>query len=117
MKKIFHILTAALLLTGCTNDDTAIDNNTAKTVTFTATLAPLGGDATTRAITVNNQGTTNETLTTAWKKNEKIAVYYQTEPDTYKKATATVGTPNADGSAPITATLTDDGNLIDDTRN
>lgn len=106
MKKIFHILTAALLLTGCTNDDTAIDNNTAKTVTFTATLAPLGGDATTRAITVNNQGTTNETLTTAWKNNEKIAVYYQTEPDTYDKATATVGTPNADGSAPITATLT-----------
>ena len=107
MKKIFHILTAALLLTGCANDDTPIDNNTAKTVTFTATLAPKGG-ATTRAITVNNQGTTNETLTTAWKNNEKVAVYYQTgtEPVTYAKTEATVGTPNADGSAPITATLT-----------
>lgn len=130
MKKIFYILTAALLLTGCTVDDTAIDNNAAKTVTFTATLAPKGGasrdqsracssfgetqpalaegkggDDATRAITVNNQNTSNETLTTAWKNNEKVAVYYQTTSG-YAKTEATVGTPNADGSAPITATLT-----------
>ena len=47
MKKIFYILTAALLLTGCTVDDTAIDNNTAKTVTreskVEVTVAPEGG--------------------------------------------------------------------------
>ena len=113
MKKIFYILTAALLLTGallttgCTNDDTANDNNTAKTVTFTATLAPKGGGEATRAITVNNQNTINETLTTAWKVGEKIAICYQKTNGDYDKATATVGTPNADGSAPITATLTD----------
>ena len=72
MKKIFYILTAALLLTGallttgCTNDDTANDNNTAKTVTFTATLAPKGGDDATRAITTGTEGG-KEVLTTAWK--------------------------------------------------
>ena len=136
MKKIFYILTAALLLTGallttgCTNDDTANDNNTAKTVTFTATLAPKGGasrdqsracssfgetqpalaegkgGATTRAITTGTEGG-KEVLTTAWKSGEKIAIYYQKTNGDYDKATATVGTPNADGSAPITATLTD----------
>ena len=105
MKKIFYILTAALLLTGCTVDDTAIDNNASKTVTFTATLAPKGGGEATRNITVNNQNTSNETLTTAWKSGEKIALYYQTGPDTYAKVEATVGTPNADGTAPINATL------------
>jgi len=131
MKKIFYILTAALLtVTGCTVDDTAIDNNAAKTVTFTATLAPKGGasrdqsracssfgetqpalaegkggDDATRAITTGTEGG-KEVLTTAWKSGEKIALYYQTGPDTYAKVEATVGTPNADGSAPITATLT-----------
>ena len=111
MKKTFYILTAALLLTGallttgCTNDDTANDNNTAKTVTFTVTLAPKGG-ATTRAITTGTEGG-KEVLTTAWKSGEKIAIYYQKTNGDYDKATATVGTPNADGSAPITATLTD----------
>ena len=136
MKKIFYILTAALLLTGalltmgCTNDDTANDNNTAKTVTFTATLAPKGGasrdqsracssfgetqpalaegkggsDAT-RNITTGTEGG-KEVLTTAWKSGEKIAIYYQKTNGDYDKATATVGTPTADGSAPITATLT-----------
>jgi len=113
MKKTFHILTAALLLTGallttgCTNDDTAIDNNAAKTVTFTATLAPKGGGEATRAITVNNKGTANETLTTAWKSGEKIAIRYQKSDDSWAKVQATVGTPNDDGSAPITATLVD----------
>ena len=118
MKKIFYILTAALLLTGallttgCTNDDTANDNNTAKTVTFTATLAPKGG-ATTRAITVNNQNTSNETLTTAWKAGEKIAVYYQTGPDTYATAEANVDEVN-DGVATISASLTNamDGGTV-----
>ena len=138
MKKIFYVLTAALLLTGallttgCTNDDTANDNNAAKTVTFTATLAPKGGASrdqsracssfgetqpalaegkgggeATRAITVNNKGTANETLTTAWKSGEKIAIRYQKSDDSWAKVQATVGTPNDDGSAPITATLVD----------
>lgn len=129
MKKTFYVLTAALLLTGCTVDDTANDNNAAKTVTFTATLAPKGGasrdqsracssfgetqpalaegkgGATTRAITTGTEGG-KEVLTTAWAEGEKIAICYQKTNGDYDKATATVGTPNADGSAPITATLT-----------
>ena len=113
MKKIFYILTAALLLTGCTVDDTAIDNNAAKTVTFTATLAPKGGSDATRNITVNNQNTSNETLTTAWKNNEKVAVYYQTGPDTYATAEANVDEVN-DGVATISASLTNamDGGTV-----
>ena len=133
------LLTGALLTTACSNEDEAAVNiNNAQTVTFTATLAPKDGasrdqsqacssfgeaqpalaegkgGATTRAITVSNQNTSNETLTTAWKKNEKIAVYYQKNDDTYATATATVGEPNADGSAPISATLTNakDGSVV-----
>ena len=131
MKKIFYILTAALLLTGCTVDDTAIDNNAAKTVTFTATLAPKGGasrdqsracssfgetqpalaegkggsDAT-RAITVNNQNTINETLTTAWKVGEEIAVYYQKSDDTYATAKARVQSVDPTSHEATIATVT-----------
>ena len=118
------VLSAMAGLTSCANEDTALDNTTAqtaegRTVQFTATLAPKGeaqpelaegeGDngGQTRAITVNKQNTANETLNVAWKEGEKIAVYYQTGETTYATATATVGTPNGDGSAPITATLTD----------
>ena len=118
------VLSAMAGLTSCANEDTALDNTTAqtaegRTVQFTATLAPKGeaqpelaegnGDngGQTRAITVNDQNTANETLNVAWKEGEKIAVDYQTGETTYATATATVGTPNGDGSAPITATLTD----------
>ena len=115
-KRIYSIMAAALLTvagtlltTGCSSDDAAIDNATptmgGETIQFTATLAPKG-DATTRAITVNNQGSATETLTVDWAENEQIAVYYQKSDDSYATTTATVGTPNADGSAPITATLT-----------
>ena len=118
------VLSAMAGLTSCANEDTALDNTTAqtaegRTVQFTATLAPKGeaqpelaegnGDngGQTRAITVNDQNNANESLNVAWKEGEKIAVYYQTGETTYATATATVGTPNGDGSAPITATLTD----------
>ena len=107
------VLSAMAGLTSCANEDTALDNTTAqtaegRTVQFTATLAPKGDDGgQTRAITVNDQNTANETLNVAWKEGEKIAVYYQKTDDSYATATATVGTPNDDGSAPITATLPD----------
>ena len=108
MKKIFYILTAALLLTGCTVDDTAIDNNTAKTVTFTATLAPKGG-ATTRAITTGTEGG-KEVLTTAWEVGEKISVSYAQQHPTYGEgaglttATVTAVDPTT-GTATISAPL------------
>ena len=107
------VLSAMAGLTSCANEDTALDNTTAqtaegRTVQFTATLAPKGDNGgQTRAITVNDQNTANETLNVAWKKDEKIAVYYEKTNGEHATATATVGTPNDDGSAPITATLTD----------
>ena len=114
MKKIFHILTAALLLTGallttaCTNEEEAAVNiNNAQTVTFTATLAPKGDNGgQTRVITTGTEGG-KEVLTTAWTVNEHIAVYYQKNNDSYATVMATVGEPNSDGSVPISATLTD----------
>lgn len=117
MKKTFHILTAALLLTAgallttsCGNDDTAIDTNQpaqGRTVIFTATLAPMGDNGgQTRAITKDTKDG-KEILNVKWKENEEIAVYYQTgsNPDTYAKATAKVDAVN-DGVATISATLT-----------
>ena len=118
MKKTFHILTAALLLTagallttGCGNDDTAIDNGKdqpaqGRTVMFTATLAPKGDNGgQTRAITPGTKDG-KEILNVKWKENEEIALRYQTGPHTYATTTATVGKPNADGTAPISAPLT-----------
>ena len=108
------LLTAgALLTTACSNeDDATIENTTpsvgSETIQFTATLAPKGNDgAQTRAITTGTDGEGKEILNVTWKKNEQISVYYQKTDDSYATATATVGTPNGDGSAPITATLTD----------
>ncbi len=107
------VLSAMAGLTSCANEDTALDNTTAqtaegRTVQFTATLAPKGDNGgQTRAITVNEQNTANETLNVAWQKDEKIAVYYEKTNGEHATATATVGAPNDDGSAPITATLTD----------
>ena len=43
---------------------------------------------------------------TAWQAGETLAMYYQKNDDSFEIATVTVGTPRGDGSAPITATLT-----------
>jgi len=92
------VLSAMAGLTSCANEDTALDNTTARTaegrtVQFTATLAPKGeGDngGQTRAITVNDQNTANETLNVAWQKDEKIAVYYEKTNGEHATATAKV---------------------------
>ncbi len=102
----------ALLTTACSNEDTAIDNPTptegsGQTIQFTATLAPKSGDgAQTRAIK-KGKDEGKEILNVAWAEGEQVAVYYQKSDDSYATATATVGTPNGDGSAPITASLPD----------
>ena len=75
-------------------------------VSFTATLAPKSED-TIKAITSGRDGENKEILNVAWAGGEQVAVYYRKTDDSYATATATVGEPNADGSAPLTATLTD----------
>lgn len=108
------LLTAGALATSCSSEDNTIDGTpqtqqpAANEVKLTATLAPKGDDGTqTRAITTGIDANSKEILNVAWAEGEQVAVYYQKSDDSYATATATVGTPNGDGSAPITATLTD----------
>ena len=77
-----------------------------KVVYFTATLAPKG-EGSSRAITSDTDENGKEILNVKWKKDEKIAICYTKTDGTPTKVTATVGKPNADGSATFTATLTD----------
>ena len=118
MKKTYRFMAAALLITGallttaCSNDDEAVNNpegqSAARQFLFTATLAPKHADGDqTRAISVNDQGTANETLTTTWAEGEQIAVYYEKTDGSHATAIAPVGAPNSDGTASITATLED----------
>lgn len=102
------LLTAGAMATSCSNEDNISDGPQAQqpangTITLTATLAPKGGasrdQSGTRSVDADGK--------TAWVSGEKVAVYYQKTDDTYATATATVGKPNADGSAPITASLSD----------
>ena len=110
------LLASGALVTSCSIEDNTVDTTPQtmqpptgpNAITFTATLAPKEVyDSQTRSISVENQGTPNETLNVAWKEGEKISLRYQKSDDSWAKVKATVGTPNADGSAPFTATLTD----------
>ena len=125
MKKTYRfiavtlLMAGALLTTACSNDDAAINNpegqSAARSFLFTATLAPKGDDGgQTRNISVTDQGTADETLTTAWADGEQIAVYYEKNDGSHATAIATVGAPNSDGTASITATLEDavDGTTV-----
>ena len=118
MKKTFHILTVALLTavalltTGCTIEDTPIDGNDVPTVggatiQFTATLAPREG-ITTRAITTDKDANNKEVLNVAWKKDEKVCVYYLKNDGKYTRAKAIVtAVDETTGAATINATLAD----------
>lgn len=74
----------------------SINNAQPVEMTFTSTVAAK--DAT-KSVAADG--------VTAWVADEQITVYYQKTDDSFATATATVGTPNGDGSAPISATLTD----------
>lgn len=87
-------------------EDPEIQQPVVNVISFTATLAPKGEDPMSKAITSGTEAG-KEVLNVAWTAGEEIAVYYQKTDNSYATATATVGTPNPDGSAPITATLTD----------
>lgn len=123
------LLTAGALATSCSNEDNISDGPQQQpangTITLTATLAPKGGASRDQSGTRSGSGeaqpalgeakgdsggqtrSVDESGATAWVSGEKVAVYYQKDDDTYATATATVGEPNADGSAPITASLDD----------
>lgn len=117
-RQAYSIMAAALLLasgalltTACGNDDAAIDNpistvGNSQPIQFTATLAPKSGDgAQTRAITTGTDGEGKEILNVTWKKNEQIAIYYETT-NGHKTTTATVQTvDDKTGEATISATF------------
>lgn len=104
-------LIAAFSLASCNrmeeNPDNAQEIQQPAGIAFTATLAPKGENPQTKAISSGIDDNGKEILNVAWAEGEQVAVYYQKTDDSYATATATVGTPNGDGSAPITATLTD----------
>lgn len=111
MRRINYVLAVAALsvsaafLASCSKSETTLQPEEPQTIQFTATLAPKAEG--TKAIAIGKDGENKEILNVAWAEGEQVAIYYQKTDDTYATATATVGTPNPDGSAPITATLTD----------
>ena len=119
MKKIYHVLAVAALsvaaaaLASCSKTEAPIDNTTrqpegSQPIQFRATLAPKAEDPGTKAITVGTDGNGKEILNVAWKKDEKIAIYYQKTDNSYATATANVeSVDSGTGVATITASLPD----------
>lgn len=117
MRRINYVLAVAALsvsaasLASCSrteyipDEEPEVQQPVVNEISFTATLAPKGEDPGTKAITIGKDGENKEILNVAWAEGEQVAIYYQKTDDTYATATATVGTPNPDGSAPITASL------------
>ena len=104
-------LIAAFSLASCSRMEDIPDNaqeiQQPAEIAFTATLAPKGENPQSKAITSGKDSNGKDILNVAWAEGEQVAVYYQKTDNSYATATATVGTPNGDGSASITATLTD----------
>ena len=111
MRRINYVLAVAALsvsaafLASCSKSETTPQPEDPQTIQFTATLAPKAEG--TKAITIGTDGDNKEILNVAWKADEEIAIYYEKTDGTFDKVTATVGAPNPDGSAPITASLPD----------
>lgn len=111
MRRINYVLAVAAMsvsaafLASCCKSETTPQPEESQTIQFTATLAPKAEG--TKAITIGTDGENKEILNVAWAEGEQVAIYYQKTDNSYAAATATVGEPNPDGSAPITATLTD----------
>ncbi len=100
LKLAAALLTAGLLTTGCSSDDSELTSlpaqPTTATMTFKATVAAKGN--TTRSVDASGE--------TTWVEGEQIAVYYQKADDSYDMATANVDKV-VDGQATISAELTD----------
>ena len=111
-------LIAAFFLTSCSKIEDTPDNTPQiqqpAAITFTATLAPKGEGPQSKAITTGEKDG-KEILNVAWASGEKIALYYQTGPESYDTAIATVQSVDATtGVATIEATLTEaiDGGTV-----
>lgn len=104
---------AGAIMSGCGNDDSPADQQSARTVTLTTTIS-LGGEdggAQTRALSIDE---TNHKGVKTFAAGEKIAVIYGNSSEKAVKAddvTLTAEDISADGkTAKITVTLTDPGN-------
>lgn len=98
----------AATLGACSNDDIAVDEapvQQGRVVTLTATLAPKGGDATTRALTDPNDGTGR--LNSAWAVGEELEVMYEDTHGGTPSARGKVTAVDGSGKATITVDLVD----------
>lgn len=95
--KLFSMAALALLMAACSNDDNDVPQQEGK-IPFSATIAAPSSGATTR--TIYNE-TSDGYINVAWKSGDQIALVHGGVKDV-----VTVGTPNPDGSAPISGTIT-----------
>lgn len=96
MKKCIIMAALALTFVACSNDDNDMAQQEGK-IPFSATIAAPSSGATTRT-TYTESGTS---INVAWKSGDQIALVHGGVMDV-----VTVGTPNPDGSAPISGTIT-----------
>ena len=96
MKKCIFMAALALTFVACSNDDNDMAQQEGK-IPFSATIAAPNSGATTRT-TYTESGTS---INVVWKSGDQIALVHGGVKDV-----VTVGTPNPDGSAPITGTIT-----------
>ena len=94
--KLFSMAALALMMAACSNDDNDVPQQEGK-IPFSATIAAPNSGATTRT-TYTESGTS---INVAWKSGDQIALVHGGVKDV-----VTVGTPNPDGSAPISGTIT-----------
>ena len=96
MKKCIFMAALALTFVACSKDDNDMAQQEGK-IPFSATIAAPNSGATTRT-TYTESGTS---INVAWKSGDQIALVHGGVKDV-----VTVGTPNSDGSAPITGDIT-----------
>jgi hypothetical protein len=107
-KNIFSFAVLAIALAACSNDNdvnTVSPSQKGKIVTLTATISQ--GNASTRTLTDNNDGT----ISSAWEVGTEMEVWYHsTTSENRVMGKATITQVDGDGKATITAELTDPKN-------
>jgi hypothetical protein len=102
--RLFSMAALALVMAACSSNDDMIQQQTAqpqgKKMHFTATIeAP---NSTTRTVyTPDKDANNKDIIKVAWKEGDEIALIHGGVKDV-----VTIGTPNADGSAPISGDIT-----------